>query len=410
MRILMVAPQPFFEPRGAPFSVYHRIRAYGMLGHAVDLATYPIGQDVELPGLTIHRTRPLPFLKRVKVGPSLAKLPLDALLFFKAFGMLMRRRYDCIHTNQEAGLIGAVLGTLFRTPHIFDMHADMAEELVNFKFTDSSFLVQTMRAMERVMVRSSRVVIAAYPELIDTVDELAPGKPVVMIENLAVAAEEAEKVADASTLAAVRRLRKEFDLPKGRGPVLVYTGTFEAYQGLETLVESIPDVLQAFPNATYLLVGGLPEQVAKIATLVQQLGIEKSVRLPGRRPTEEMIAFMQLGDILLSPRSEGTNTPLKLYSYLHAGKPTLATNILSNTQVMTAETAVLVAPTSAALAEGAQQLLADADLQQRLGNNARTIAIQKYSYESFLNLTAEVLRYIEPTVPVMLATSTAADE
>lgn len=410
MRILMIAPQPFFEPRGAPFSVYHRARAYGLLGHQVDLATYPIGQDVELPGLIIHRTRPLPFLKRVKVGPSLAKLPLDGLLFFKALGMLMRHRYDAIHTNQEAGLIGAVLGTMFRTPHIFDMHADMAEELVNFKFTDSSFLVRTMRAMERIIVRSSRVVIAAYPELIDTVEELAPGKPVVMIENLAVAAEEAEKVADASTLQAVRRLRKEFDLPKGRGPVLVYTGTFEAYQGLDLLVQSIPSVLREFPDATYLLVGGLPEQVAKVAALVQQLGLEKAVKLPGRRPTEEMIAFMQLGDILLSPRSEGTNTPLKLYSYLHAGKPTLATNILSNTQVLTSETSVLVAPTSAALAEGAKRLLGDAALQRRLGTNARNLALQKYSYESFLNLTAEVVRYIEPVAPAMLALGTAADE
>ena len=50
MRILMIAPEPFFEPRGTPFSEFHRIRALTDLGHEVDLVTYPFGQDVAMPG------------------------------------------------------------------------------------------------------------------------------------------------------------------------------------------------------------------------------------------------------------------------------------------------------------------------------------------------------------------------
>ena len=48
MRILMIAPEPFFEPRGTPFSEFHRIRALTDLGHQVDLVTYPFGQDVSM--------------------------------------------------------------------------------------------------------------------------------------------------------------------------------------------------------------------------------------------------------------------------------------------------------------------------------------------------------------------------
>ena len=57
MKILMIAPEPFFEPRGTPFSEYHRIRALLELGHTVDLVTYPFGKDVSMPGL---RVVPLP--------------------------------------------------------------------------------------------------------------------------------------------------------------------------------------------------------------------------------------------------------------------------------------------------------------------------------------------------------------
>src|SRR6476660_334242 len=80
VRILMIAPEPFFEPRGTPFSEFHRIRALTALGHEVDLVTYPFGETVAMPGLRIFRCLKPPFLRGVKIGPSVAKLPLDALL------------------------------------------------------------------------------------------------------------------------------------------------------------------------------------------------------------------------------------------------------------------------------------------------------------------------------------------
>ena len=40
----------------------------------------------------------------------------------------------------------------------------------------------------------------------------------------------------------------------------------------------------------------------------------------------------------------GTNTPLKIYSYLRSGKPIVATNLLTHTQVLTPDIAKLVEP------------------------------------------------------------------
>src|ERR1700731_4631491 len=80
VHILMIAPEPFFEPRGTPFSEFHRIRALTGLGHQVDLVTYPFGRDVSMPGLRVFRSLRPPFMRRVGIGPTLAKLPLDLLL------------------------------------------------------------------------------------------------------------------------------------------------------------------------------------------------------------------------------------------------------------------------------------------------------------------------------------------
>src|SRR5687767_14904119 len=74
VKILMIAPEPFFEPRGTPFSEYHRIRALAELGHTVDLVTYPFGRDVSIPGLRVFRCIRPPFIHDVRIGPSLAKI------------------------------------------------------------------------------------------------------------------------------------------------------------------------------------------------------------------------------------------------------------------------------------------------------------------------------------------------
>ena len=81
MKILMIAPEPIFEPRGTPLSVVGRLKAFSDFGHDVDLLTYPFGKCVDLPNIKIHRTPNVPGIKRVKIGPSFAKLPLDFLLF-----------------------------------------------------------------------------------------------------------------------------------------------------------------------------------------------------------------------------------------------------------------------------------------------------------------------------------------
>ena len=73
----MLAPEPFFEPRGTPFSEYHRIKTLVELGYRIDLVTYPIGQDVDLPNLRIYRCAKPPFVTRVAIGPSFVKILLD---------------------------------------------------------------------------------------------------------------------------------------------------------------------------------------------------------------------------------------------------------------------------------------------------------------------------------------------
>ncbi len=365
------------EPRGTPFSVYNRTKALLALGYEVDLVTYPIGEGVALPGLHIYRAPSVPFIRKVKIGPSLAKVPLDILLFLTAFWRLCIRRYRFLHTHEEAGLMGVVLALLFGCKHLYDMHSDLAQQMSNFAVTKSSLLIGCVTAIQKLIVRRADAVIAICPDLETAVRRISPGKPVYMIENLAV--DEELPPADAN---AARRLRQQWEL--GDGPALVYTGTFESYQGIELVLRSAAIVKAVFPTARYVFVGGKPEQVEKQRLLARELGVVEMVRFTGQRPLEEMPRYTALADILLSPRSGGTNTPLKLYTYLRSGKPILATALLSHTQILTPDMAALVAPTPEGLAQGAIELLQDREKAQRLGEHGRQVAEEQYSWSAFM--------------------------
>jgi glycosyltransferase involved in cell wall biosynthesis len=376
MRILMISPQPFFEPRGAPLCVYQHIRALVTLGYEVDLVTYPFGKHVELPGLKIYRAPAIPFIKGVKPGFSLAKFPLDFLILLTVLWRLCSDRYRYLHTHEEAALIGLLLAPLFSCKHLYYMHCDLSQ-LVPF------YMRRFVLMLQAYMVRGAHTIITFYPEIASTAREIAPEQhihtllPLPIHDELPSACEED-----------IAHLRHLWNI--GAGPVLLYTGTLEHYQGIEMLLQSISLVCASFPQAHYVIVGGNARQVKQLKQLAQNLAIMDTVRFVGQRPHEEMQHYLALADIVLSPRCEGTHVPLKVYTYLLSGKALLATNIPSHTQILTPELALLVPPTVEGLAQGALTLLQNPAKACELGKHSQDFAREHYNWPVFLEKSRQI--------------------
>ncbi|HQM51873.1 MAG: glycosyltransferase family 4 protein [Chlamydiae bacterium] len=390
MKILMLAPEPFFSVRGTPFSIRNRVRVLSELGHEVDLVTYHLGEDIAFPGLTIRRIPALPFIRHVRVGPSPAKLPLDLLLFWTAAACCARTRYDCVHTHEEAAAMGVALRVLLGIPHIYDMHSSLPEQLRNYNYPRllPGLCARAARLFERCVLRHSDAVIAICPHLKEIALAAGARGRVDVVDNLPLGPDSCETdPADAA------RLRAELG-PEG-AVIALYTGTFEYNQGLEAIVRGIPRVAAACPDVVFVFVGGEPPQIEAIRALGERLGVGKRLILPGRKPPEEMPRWMAACDILLSYRQIGTNTPLKLYSYLRSGKPTVATDLLVHTQVLDRETAMLTEPTVEAFADGVAALARDPGLRNRLGANARRLAERRYSYRAHFERVRDLYAHVQ---------------
>ena len=131
MRALVIAPQPFFSPRGTPFSVYYRTLVSSELGIKIDFLTYGEGQDVNIPNVSIIRIPRFKFLGNVKIGPSPLKLFLDIFIIAKMLSLLIRNKYDFVHAHEESVFFARFMKPLFGFKLIYDMHSSLPQQLTN---------------------------------------------------------------------------------------------------------------------------------------------------------------------------------------------------------------------------------------------------------------------------------------
>ena len=81
-------------------------------------------------------------------------------------------------------------------------------------------------------------------------------------------------------------------------------------------------VRETRPDARLLLAGGKPDQVAAGARAgPRRPASTTSPSSPASGRRRRFPAYLLAADVLVSPRSRGTNTPLKIYQYLRSGTP-----------------------------------------------------------------------------------------
>lgn len=391
MRMLVVAPQPFFTPRGTPFSVYYRALVIAEQGVEIDMLAYGAGEDIDVPGVRLIRIPRLRFMEPIPVGPSAKKLFLDMIMVVWTIGLLLRRRYEVVHAHEEAVFWCRFLKPIFRFKLIYDMHSSLPQQLVNFAFTKSRALIGTFKALEDNALKAADAVITICPDLRDyALKSGVKHDRHLLIENsifddvlLKAPRTEQQKVARAAEVAF-----------ESAHPVILYAGTFEAYQGIDVLVNAFARVLERRPDARLLLVGGTDEQVKKIRNLVAQLQLNHACTLTGRVSKTDAMRFTRAAQVLVSPRLHGTNTPLKIYEQLASGKPLVATKIWSHTQVLDDQVCYLVDPEPQSLADGIVAALDDLGRNTERATRARALYEREYARPIYVGKIQRLLEIV----------------
>jgi len=373
MKILMIAPEPFFEPRGTPFSEYYRIKGLISLGHSIDLVTYPLGEDKKIKGLQIFRCAKPPFIKEVKTGPSFSKIILDIFLFIKVYGRIIKNKYDLIHTHEEANIIGTIFNKITRIPHLYDMHSSLVQQMDNFKFTKSKIIISFFKMIEKISLKNAKSIIVICKSLFQYSSKITNKNKLTIIENFI---DDAPELLDKDKINDIRN-----KLGVQNKKVVMYTGTFEKYQGIPLVIESMKYLDE---NFCLVLVGGKKEQIKKIKNILKEKALEQRVIVLGRKQPDEIPYFLKISDVLVSPRILGTNIPLKIYSYLKTGVPIVATNLYTHTQSLNKNIAILTEPEPEKFARGIKDAVSGRG--KIVSKNAIEFYNKNYTYEKYLEL------------------------
>lgn len=369
--------------RGTPLAVLHMTRALASLGHSVDLLTFPQGQAVPVEGVRHLRSLRLP-VGRVKAGPSLAKMALDLPFLAEAVARLALGRYDAVHAVEEAAHLVAPFARLLGVPLVMDVDSSIPDQLRYSGFATRGPILWLAEALERRALRGAAVAVTVCRSLTEGVRARVPGLAVFQVEDPPLVEPGFEPPRDA-----VERVRRELAL--GPWPVVLYSGNFEPYQGVELLL----DTLALLPHVQLVLMGGSGADVERMKAEARRRGVGERSVFSGQRPPSELPLFLALADVLASPRARGQNTPFKVFTYLASGRPLVATRIPTHTQLLDDATAFLVEPTPEGLAAGIRAALDRPEDAAARARRGRELIEREYSVPRYREKIAGAYAAVE---------------
>lgn len=366
MKVLVLAPHAYYVDRGTPIDVDLLLRMLSARGDIVDAVVYPEGEDRPYPHLTIHRSWAPSWARRTGPGFSFKKLVCDVFLFWTALRLMRRYRYDVVHAGEEAVFFAMLFKRLFGVPYVYDMDSSIAQQMVE-KHGFLRPLAGFFNACERRGVRGAIAVAPVCNALADLAREHGAAR-VVTLHDISQQSDE-DFTSDGS-------VRRRYDL---RGPVFMYVGNLERYQGVDLLLEAFAIAVKRGIRADLVIAGGTDEHIAAYRDKAANLGVADETRFIGRWPAKDLAKLLAEADVLAAPRIKGINTPMKVFPYMHSGKAVLVTRLPTHTQVLDDTVAMLAPADPEGFADAIAQLAGDATLRERLGAAGRAFVHRNHT-------------------------------
>jgi glycosyltransferase involved in cell wall biosynthesis len=388
VRLLYLADIRFPLERANGIQTFETCRALAARGHEVTLLVRPdtstpprdpwffYGAE-RVPGFTIDRIASVPESMR------------RACYVTTALGRVIARSGDVVFTR-DLGLASLALGVprSRRPALVYEAHGyapAVSQELPRLLGTSARpsprKLARLARRESRVWRRAEGYVTLTSAHRSELVARFGP--------------RDAAVVPDGTRLPRVRR----FEPPPAGLPMVGYAGHLYPWKGVDVLIEAIA----RRPDLRGLVVGGHPGErdLARLQALAHARGIADRVEFTGWRPPQDVAASLARCHALALPNvrstiSERYTSPLKLFDYLAAGRPIVASDLPAIREVLTDQVnGLLVEPGRAdVLADALGRVLDDGALAERLSRKAFDDA-DRYSWDARAGRLEPVLQAAE---------------
>ncbi|MBU5615214.1 glycosyltransferase family 4 protein [Geomonas azotofigens] len=371
LRVLVLAPTPFFADRGCHVRILEEARAAIACGADVRLVTYHIGRDV--PGVPTERIAGFSWYKKLEAGPSWVKPFLDLQLLYKAFKVARQFKPHLIHAHlHEGAFFGAFLKMLIRVPMLFDCQGSLTAEITDHGFVKPGSLLQRFFAtLERWINRSSDFIVTSASPTVDLLlkDGVPKDRVCALIDGV-----DTDEFAPHPKEA----IRAKLGLPEKR-PVVAYLGLMNSYQGVDLLLEAAAYLKGQGAKIHYLIMG-FPD--APYREKAEAMGIADIITFTGRIPYDEAPLYLSAGDLAVSPKVSLTEANGKLFNYIACGLPTVVFDTPVNREILGDAALYAKFGDAVDLAGAIARLAGDRELREELGAEGRERAVKLHSWQA----------------------------
>jgi glycosyltransferase involved in cell wall biosynthesis len=308
-----------------------------------------------------------------KIGVPVDLVPVKKLRDLTAIPRLVRylrsHKAALVHTQLEfSNTLGNIAAKLLRLPSLCTLHT-----IENFDRGSKA------RLRTRVMLWSLRnfcdKVITVSGEL--RRHHLASGRPAPeTVMTLYNGIDQSHPVeADAAKF---RQLRSDLGIPCD-APLLLTVAVLREGKGIQYMLEALPHILDAAPEARYLVAGDGDHRNA-LENMTKQLRISKHVIFAGYR--EDIHDLMSISDVFVLPTLREA-LPTVLAEAMSAGLPIIASAVGGVPEMVTDQiNGILVPPRDTGkLADACIRLLSSKADARRMGEQGRTIAAEKFDIQ-----------------------------
>jgi len=377
VRILYFADIRFPMDRANGIQTMQTCYALAARGHRVQLGVRADVAEPPREPFVFYGLAPLAELEIHPVGvagPSaIRRIRFMAVALARALGA---RRHDVLMTR-DLGVASALLAIprRLRAPLVYESHAyspvfaETAHELLSNTKAASRTKRNRLSKRERTVWRRADGFVTTTGLLASELEErFGPRSNVATIPNGV-------------------RLESQVQQPAAQptaGPLVAYAGHLYPWKGVGVFV----DALVRLPGVRGLVIGGRPSEpdLVRVREEAGRLGVDERVTFAGLVGPSRVAGLLREADALVLPTTDTRwaryTSPLKLFEYMAAGKPIVASDLPALREVLRdRENALLVAPGDPdALAAGIRRVLDDPALARRLASRALQDAAT-YSWE-----------------------------
>lgn len=170
---------------------------------------------------------------------------------------------------------------------------------------------------------------------------------------------------------------------------------FHRYKGLDYLLKALKIVKMDIPNIK-LVVGGKGKLLDYYQNMVNSLGLEDNVEFHGFIPDEKIVEYYNKCNVFVLPSISSSQEGFGIVALeaFACKTPVISTEIVGVADdVKKRDTGIIVPPKDIdKLAKAIIEILTDNSLQKQMGNNARKLVEEKYTWHRVAEMTEEVYK------------------